>query len=74
MTKEEKLKIIKELNDCFDEVVEPYLERLEKAEDEEAKACNNEKDYSQVVTTVRGTFETAKECFDYYEAAVNERD
>ncbi len=74
MTKEEKLEIIKELNDCFNGVIEPYLERLEKAEDEEAKACDGEKDYSQVVTTVIGTLETAKECFDYYEATVNERD
>ena len=74
MTKEEKLKIIKELNDCFDEVVEPYLERLEKAEDEEAKACDGEKDYSQVVTTARGIIDIYQEYFDYYEATVNERD
>jgi len=74
MTKEEKLEIIKKLNECFDGVIEPYLERLEKAEDEEAKACDGEKDYSQVVTTVRGTLEVAQECLDYYEATVNERD
>lgn len=74
MTKEEKLEIIKELNDCFDGIVKPYLERLEKAEDEEAKACDNEQDYSQVVTTARGILDIYQGYFDYYKATVNERD
>lgn len=74
MTKEEKLEIIKELNDCFNGIVNPYLERLEKAEDEEAKACDNEQDYSQVVTTARGILDIYQDYFNYYKATVNERD
>lgn len=71
MPKEEKLKIISTVNCRFEEI-ETYLDQLEEIEDKEAK--NSEVDYSQVVTTARGTLEILRDYFGYYKATVDERD
>lgn len=69
--KEEKLKIIFTVNCRFEEI-ESYLDQLEEIEDKEAK--NSEVDYSQAVTSARGTLAILREYFDWYRATVNERD
>lgn len=71
MAKEEKLKIISTVNFRFEEI-ETYLDQLEEIEDKEAK--NSEVDYSQAVTSARGTLAILREYFDWYRATVNERD
>lgn len=73
MTKEEKLKIITEVNNRFNEV-EDYLIRLEAIEDRETNEKNSEVDYSQAVTSARGTLGILRDYFDWYKATVNERD
>lgn len=73
MLKEEKLKIITEVNDCFNEV-EDYLIQLEAIEDGETKEKNSEVDYSQIVTSARGTLAVLREYFNWYKTTVDERD
>lgn len=73
MAKEEKLKIITEVNDRFNEV-EDYLIQLEAIEDRETNEKNSEVDYSQIVTSAQGTLEILREYFNWYKATVDERD
>ena len=74
MTKEgkfEKLKIISKINCRFEEI-ESYLDQLEEIEDKEAK--NSEVDYSQAITSARGTLEILRDYFNWYKESVNNRD
>ena len=74
MMKEEKfkkLKIISTVNCRFEEI-ESYLDQLEEIENKEAK--NSEVDYSQAVTSARGTLAILKDYFEWYKATVEERD
>lgn len=73
MAKEEKLKIISAVNCRFEEI-EAYLDQLEEIEDKETKEKNSEVDYSQIVTSARGTLEIFKDYFNWYRATVEERD
>lgn len=73
MTKEEKLKIITEINDRFNEV-EDYLIQLEAIENRETNEKNSEVDYSQAVTSARGTLAILIDYFNWYKATVDERD
>ena len=71
--KEEKLKVISEVNKRFDEISN-YLDRLEEIEDKETKENNSEADYSLAVTSTRGTLEILRGYFDWYCFTVDERD
>ena len=73
MAKEEKLKIISTVNCRFNEI-ETYLDQLEEIEDKETKEKNSDVDYSQVVTSARGTLDVLRSYFDWYCFTVNERD
>ena len=73
MAKEEKLKIITEVNDRFNEV-EDYLIQLEAIENLETNEKNSEVDYSQAVTSARGTLAILIDYFNWYKATVDERD
>lgn len=73
MTKEEKLKIISEINNRFNEI-ETYLDQLEEIEDKETKEKNSEVDYSQAITSTRGTLVILRGYFDWYCFTVDERD
>lgn len=73
-TKEEKLKKLKIIStvNCRFEEIESYLDQLEEIEDKEAK--NSEVDYSQAVTSARGTLEILRDYFNWYLETVKERD
>ena len=73
MLKEEKLKIIATVDSQFDEI-SSHLNRLEEIEDAETKATNSEVDYSQIVTSARGTLAIFRDYFNWYKATVDERD
>lgn len=71
--KEEKLKIISKVNCRFEEI-ESYLDQLEEIENKETKEKNSEVDYSQAVTSARGTLEILRDYFNWYKATIDERD
>lgn len=68
-----KLKIISTVNCRFEEI-ETYLDQLEEIEDRETNEKNSEVDYSQIVTSARGTLEVLRDYFNWYRATVEERD
>ena len=73
MAKEEKLKIITEVNDRFNEV-EDYLIQLEAIENRETNEKNSEVDYSKAVTSAQYTLAILRYYFNWYKATVDERD
>ena len=67
-----KLKIISTVNCRFEEI-ETYLDQLEEIEDKEAKENCDEIDYSQLVTSARGTLTVLRDYFNWYKETVEER-